>query len=202
MTAFAIVVAAILAAVLLWILFPLLRPAAPTDLKQTRKERRLASIVMAVLLPAVATGMYLALSNWDWETTQADTARMQDMEGLLQQLEAKLAANPRDVKGWTLLGNSYLRLQRYARAVDAFQQAYDLTQGKDIEVALSLGEALALMDEASLSGRAGQLIDQALRQCTQPSQGTLVWEPGGTAEGRFEAWTRSLAGIAGARTAG
>jgi cytochrome c-type biogenesis protein CcmH len=171
-TAFVIVVAAILAAVLLWILFPLLRPRG-IDPAQTRTERRISSVLLVIAVPAVAVGMYAGLSNWDWEARQQDAARMADMEGLLRQLEAKLADNPRDVKGWMLLGNSYLRLERFARAADAFQQAYDLTQGRDLEVILSLGEALALTDGASLTGRAGQLFDQAL--ATSPNHPKALW---------------------------
>jgi cytochrome c-type biogenesis protein CcmH len=172
-TGFVIVVAAALAAVLLWILFPLLRPRGAADSAQTRTERRISGAVIAIAVPALAIGMYAGLSDWDWEAREADAARMSDMEGLLRQLEAKLAENPRDVKGWTLLGNSYLRLQRYARAADAYQQAYDLTQGRDVEIVISLAEALAMTDEASLSGRAGELLERAL--ASAPNHPKALW---------------------------
>jgi len=171
-TGFVIVAAAVLAAVLLWILFPLLRPRA-ADAVQTRNERRISGAVIAIAVPALAVGMYAGLSTWDWEAREADATRLSQMDGLLRQLEAKLAENPRDVKGWTLLGNSYLRLERYARAADAYQQAYDLTQGRDVEIVISLAEALAMTDQASLSGRAGELLDRAL--ASEPNHPKALW---------------------------
>lgn len=161
------------AAALLWIIVPLLRAKATDETPASGKERRTSSILIALIVPVLAAAMYAGLSNWDWQATQVEASRSTEMDGLLQKLEAKLASNPDDVNGWLLLGKSYTKLGRYARAADAFQQAYDKSKGQDLEAIIGLGEALALTDEASLSGRAGQLFDTALARA--PDNPKALW---------------------------
>lgn len=173
MTAFAIICAAMLAAALLWITLPLLRPQAPIDPSGTRRERRTASVVMALSVSALAIAMYLGLTNWDWQAAETQAENNANVEDMLRQLEAKLASNPQDADGWLLLGRSYTAMGRYARAADAFQQAYDLTKGDNVEAIIGLGEALVLVDEASLAGRAGQLFDTALKKA--PTHPKALW---------------------------
>ena len=173
MTAFVIVCAVMLAAALVWLTAPLLRPKAPVDAASTRTERRTATAIVAIALSAVAGAMYVGLSNWDWKAVETETARNASVEDMLKGLEAKLAANPKDVDGWLMLGRSYTALSRFGRAADAYQQAYDLTRGENVEAIIGLGEALALTDEASLSGRAGQLFDAALQKA--PDHPKALW---------------------------
>lgn len=173
MTAFAIICAVMLAAALLWIMLPLLRPQAPVDPSGTRTERRAASAVLALSVSVLAIVMYLGLTNWDWRAAQTQAENNANVEGMLKQMEAKLASNPQDVDGWLLLGRSYTALGRYGRAVDAFQQAYDLTKGENVEATLGLGEALVMVDETSLAGRAGQLFDAALKKA--PTHPKALW---------------------------
>jgi cytochrome c-type biogenesis protein CcmH len=161
-TGFIIACAAMIAAALLWIVLPLLRTKAP-DAEDSRTERRVSAIVIAVFVPALAAALYMGLSNWNWsDEVAAQVAQGQQMDDLLQQLRAKLDRNPANVDGWLLLGKSYAKLERDALALDAFQHAYDQTKGENLEAVLGLGEALARTDEASLQGRAGQLFETAL----------------------------------------
>lgn len=46
-------------------------------------------------------------------------------------------------------GRSFVMMGRYPRAVDVYQQAYDLTKGEDVSALTGLAEALVLTDEAS-----------------------------------------------------
>jgi cytochrome c-type biogenesis protein CcmH len=172
-TVFVILSAAMLAAVVLWMALPLLRPKAEVDAAGTRSERRATTLVLAVIVPVMAAGMYAALSNWDWKKTEADQAAAADMEGMLEKLEEKLAADPDDATGWLLLGRSYAALGRFPRAAEAYQRAYDLTGGENVEAITGLGEALALTDQAALSGRAGQLFETALE--LEPSNPKALW---------------------------
>ena len=175
MTGFIIACAAMLAAALLWIVLPLLRTKA-ADADASRKERRISALVIALVVPALAAGLYLTLSKWKWSETAADVAREQQMDELLDKLKAKLAENPNDVNGWLLLGRSYGTMGRYALAVDAFQNAYDRSQGENVEAMVGLGEALAMTDEASLTGRAGRLFEAALAKA--PNHPKALWYGG------------------------
>ena len=163
MTGFIIACAAMIAAALLWILLPLLRTQS-ADADASRNERRWSAIAIAVIVPALAATLYLTLSKWNWNEAGAAIAREQQMDELLDQLKAKLAENPNDVNGWLLLGRSYSTVGKTALALDAFQNAYDKSGGENVEAMLGLGEALAMTDEASLTGRAGRLFEAAFEK--------------------------------------
>jgi len=173
LTPFIVVCAVMLTAVLVWIMLPLLRPKPPIDVAATRRERRIVSVIASISIAALAVTLYAHLSNWDWHAAENETAKNAEVDTLLQRLEAKLKADPSDVTGWMLLGRSYSTTGRFALAADAFQHAYDLTKGDNIEAVVGLGEALALVDEASLQGRAGKLFEQALS--VAPNHPKALW---------------------------
>src|SRR5690606_9551585 len=103
-------------------------------------------------------------------------SQLAGMEEAIRSLEAKLAKNPDNVDGWFLLGRSYMQMERYPRAADAFEQAYKLSKGENVEIVVALGEALALTYEASLTGRAGKLFDAALSMA--PEHPKALWYGG------------------------
>jgi cytochrome c-type biogenesis protein CcmH len=171
-TGFIIACAAMIAAALLWILLPLLRTKS-ADAGASRKERYISAIAVGLFVPALAAGLYVTLSKWNWSESEAAMAREQQMDDLLGKLKAKLAENPNDVNGWLLLGRSYGTMGRYALALDAFQNAYDRSRGENVEAIIGLGEALAMTDEAALTGRAGRLFDEALVKA--PNHPKALW---------------------------
>lgn len=179
MTTFIVICVAMLVAALLWMVLPLLRAqksSDSTELASYRSERRFSGLAVALLVPVLAVVMYAGLSNWDWKAAQIETTQAANMEQAIAGLEEKLKQNPDNVDGWLMLGRSYVAMGRYPRAADAFQQAYDLSKGQNVEVIIGLGEALALTDEASLSGRAGQLFDTALTMA--PNHPKALWYGG------------------------
>lgn len=182
MTAFIVVCVAMLLAALLWMVLPLLRTprqsgaSESTELASYRSERRFSGIAVALLVPVLAVLMYAGLSNWDWKAAQTESAQAANMEQAVAGLEAKLKENPDNLEGWIMLGRSYTAMSRYPRAADAYQQAYDLSKGQNVEAVIGLGEALALTDEASLTGRAGKLFDAAL--AVAPNHPKALWYGG------------------------
>jgi cytochrome c-type biogenesis protein CcmH len=172
-TAFIIACAVMTAAALVWVIVPLVRSRANVDDAGSRKERRISGVAIALSIPVLAAGLYAGLSNWNWQAAEQGAAMQANIDESLQSLRAKLAANPADIDGWLLLGRSYASLGQFAQAVDAFQSAYDRSQGQNIEAMIGLGEALALLDETSLAGRAGQLFEQALERA--PNHPKALW---------------------------
>lgn len=172
MTVFVLVCAAMIAAALLWILLPLWRRADADEAPSVR-ERGVASVVVALAVPAIAVAMYGMLSNWKWDEAQRQQEQTAQLDGMLRQLEDRLKSNPNDLNGWLLLGRSYATMGRYPLAVDAYQQAYDLSKGENIEATIGLGEALFFTDQASLGGRAGQLFEDALARA--PNHPKALW---------------------------
>jgi cytochrome c-type biogenesis protein CcmH len=174
-TLFIVLCALMVAVALGWLLWPLIRPreSSVEERTRTRLERRVSSIALVVAIPSLALALYAHLSNWDWKTTTAQQAQTQSMERSLRELEAKLKGNPNDVEGWMLLGRTYVAIGQAPKAVPAFQRAFDLTSGADVNATIGLGEALALSDEASLQGRAGDLFSAALERA--PNHPKALW---------------------------
>ncbi len=160
-----------IAAALLWILIPLWRAqsAGPTD----KRERRTSTVIVGLVIPALAIGLYAMLSNWNWDEVERARAQAGQMDEALHQLASRLEQNPNDVDGWLLLGRSYTAMGQSAQAVDAFERAYALTQGENLEATLGLGEALFMNDQSTLAGRAGQLFEAALARA--PNHPKALW---------------------------
>jgi cytochrome c-type biogenesis protein CcmH len=57
--------------------------------------------------------------------------------------------------------------------VKAYERAYELSKGENVDAILGLGEALVMLDESSLTGRASDLFDQALAKA--PNHPKALW---------------------------
>lgn len=167
MTGFAVAAAVMVLAALGVVLWPLLRA------KSTANRRWPGLAIAAVALPAIAVSLYLTLTNWVWDPAQAPSGVPPEIERMVSGLEARLQSNPTDVAGWLMLGRSYFQIDRYFKAADAYQQAYTLTQGKNIDAVVGLGEALAFADESMLPGRSAELFEQAY--ALTPDNPKVLW---------------------------
>jgi cytochrome c-type biogenesis protein CcmH len=166
-SSFAVVGGLMILAALAILLVPLLR-------SQPRKWS--AAMIVGSALPVLAVLGYSAWSNWSWDGATARNASMPPIEIMLEGLEAKLRTNPTDVAGWLLLGRSNFQLQRFPRAAEAYQQAYTLTEGKNVEAIMGLGEALAFADERQLTTRSAQLFERAMELA--PNHPKALWYSG------------------------
>ncbi|WP_157669809.1 c-type cytochrome biogenesis protein CcmI [Chitinibacter sp. GC72] len=82
------------------------------------------------------------------------------IEGMVKSLEAKMALEPDNVKGWLMLARSYRTLARYDEAVKAYEKAWPAVQKDAGEMARFAG-SLAVRDN-SFAGRPTQLLARAL----------------------------------------
>jgi cytochrome c-type biogenesis protein CcmH len=165
MTTFILIAAAMVLAVAALVALPLLsgRGVAP--------RAPWAALAVLVVLLGGAGGLYAKFSNWNWSQ-----AKVQSPEGspesMVATLERRLARNPDDLSGWLLLGRSYSVLAERAPemrplAVRAYEHANDLAKGENVEALQGLAEALVAQDDNELAGRAGDLIEKALRLAPQ-----------------------------------
>jgi cytochrome c-type biogenesis protein CcmH len=167
-----VVISAIMAiAAAIWIARPLITKT--TAESNVGRASLIGAAALVVFVPLIAAGLYARQTNWSWNQTAATAAQQGDVEAMVTQLEQRLQQSPDDLQGWLMLGRSYLALERPARAVDAYQKAYDLSKGEETEAVLGLGEALVLTDQSSLQGRAGQLFEQILSR--EPGNPTALW---------------------------
>lgn len=156
MTTFVVLGVVMVLAALALVLLPLFRAQSPA----TRHWP--AALIAGAALPVLAFVLYGVWSNWHWDGEPQTEGTSPAIAQMLATLKAKLEANPTDVNGWLLLGRSYFQLNRFSEAADAYQQAYTLTQGKDVEAVLGLGEALAFADERMLMSRSAELFERAV----------------------------------------
>jgi cytochrome c-type biogenesis protein CcmH len=86
---------------------------------------------------------------------------LQTVAQLLERAEARLAANPTDIRGWTVVAPVYMRLGRMDDAVIAWRNAARLAPD-DAAIKASLGEALTVAGDGVVSGEAKAWFEAAL----------------------------------------
>ncbi len=153
MNTFLIVAAAMAAIAAGLVAWPLLR----------ERQSRIAGALLAVFVLGAAAGLYPLWSNWNWHASaqSAGAAGGPDIAAMVGKLEKHLREEPSDLKGWLMLGRSYLALNRLDEAIVAYDRAHRL-DAKSADAALGLGEAMSLQAGGEISPPAAQLFEQAL----------------------------------------
>ena len=91
----------------------------------------------------------------------AKTGAPHAMEPMIAALEAKLKANPGDVEGWRMLGQSYFSLSRFGDATRAFARATALS-GNNADDWSALGEAIVYAHKDGVDADAAHAFERAL----------------------------------------
>src|SRR5882672_8894348 len=148
-----LVIAAVMAAIAAGaVALPLLRD----------RHSRLLGALLAVLVIGLAAGLYPLWSNWNWHPpAQADAAAGPDVAAMVAKLEKRLQDQPNDPEGWSMLGRSYLTLNRLDDAIVAYDHAHQL-DSKNADAAMGLGEAMSLRAGGDITAPAAQLFEEAL----------------------------------------
>jgi cytochrome c-type biogenesis protein CcmH len=144
-------------------------------------------------IPVVAVVLYLivgtsaALTGVPPQASSASASRtdgqmsQQGIEANVAALAKRLEQNPGDADGWAMLGRSYVSLERYGEASNAYEKAAEL-KADDADILTEYAFALAMTNGRKLQGRPTELIKQALRIAPENPK---VLQLAGTAE--FEA---------------
>lgn len=129
-------------------------------------NRRLG-FALAVMLPVAAFALYFWLGNPAAlvPAASAPGAAMagtgEDFEQLIRQVEEKTRANPADGEAWTVLARSYAFVERWPKALEAFEKAATLLP-QEASVLSGLAEAQALSGGGVMTARSMGLVQQAL----------------------------------------
>ena len=154
---------------------------------------RVAVYAVSFGIPVVAVVLYLivgtsaALSGVPPQASSASASRtdgqmtQQGIEANVAALAKRLEQNPGDADGWAMLGRSYVSLERYGEASNAYAKAAEL-KADDADILTEYAFALAMTNGRKLQGRPTELIQQALRIAPENPK---VLQLAGTAE--FEA---------------
>ena len=133
--------------------------AIAIPLYRTEKKLTTTSGLTILGVTAVASLLYMQIGT---PNIKSNPDSMPNINEMVATLALRLEGAPEDVNGWKMLGRSYLQLQNFGGAVEAYEKAVALEFGGNSQTLADLGEAVFLSDEISLSGRAGQLFEQAI----------------------------------------
>ena len=160
MTAFVILAALMTAVALGLVGWPLFRARGSDG-----RTALVVLLVVVVLVPAGAALLYRTVSNWNWDPAAMAAAYSgkQTLEDLAAKLEERLHQKPDDLESWLLLGRTRYVMQDLPKSVDAFSNAYRISNGQNVQAVIGYGETLAMTDQSTITGKAGQLFEEALR---------------------------------------
>src|SRR5580698_7585527 len=127
------------------------------------KQSRVLGALLAVIVVAAAAGVYPLWSNWNWHAPAQSRgpAGGPDVAAMVAKLEKHLADQPADLKGWIMLGRSYLALERLDEAIAAYDHAHRL-DANNAEASMGLGEAKSLRAGGEITPEAAPRFEQAL----------------------------------------
>ncbi|MCW9023129.1 MAG: c-type cytochrome biogenesis protein CcmI [Gammaproteobacteria bacterium] len=154
----------------------------------TASKNPILTTTVAVTIPLLALFMYSMIGPEELpeilmgqavSSSQADTghgqSQLPDINKMVTSLEQKLEADPGNGEGWYMLGRSYMYMQRYQGAAEAFKKAIALT-GEEPQLITDYAEAIALQHDGNLMGEPEKLIQQALS--LQPMHPKSLWLAG------------------------
>ena len=139
---------------------------------------------LALFVPIAAVALYLNLGTPNAEQLAKETAKPEvpltadgqpDIDKLVSSLHDKLRQNPDNEQGWYMLGRSYMMMQRFDGAIEAYENLYRL-QPEEPDVMLMLADALSMKQQGKMVGRPEQLINEALTKA--PTNTTALWLSG------------------------
>lgn len=141
-----------------------------------KSNGRWVAVMIAVLLPASAVGLYLklgspaAIAPEVKPVVAASSAAQKSPHGMsfdqirasAEELAARLEGNPGDGEGWATLARSHNVLGRFAEAATAYEKAVSLLPA-DAQLLADYADALAMSQGQKLDGKPFEIIKQALK---------------------------------------
>ena len=118
-----------------------------------------------------------------------------DVDTAVEKLAARLKADPGNVKGWAMLGWSYLGTAKYAEAAEAYRRAAALDP-KDLSFKSGLSQALMRQAGGKVTPEALAVIEEVL--AIDPTEPGARFDKGlaklqsGDAKGALDAWIAQL----------
>ena len=161
--------------------------------KKPEKLGRWAVAVLVFTIPVTAVLIYQHVgSNRLIPAPQAESgsgregispvrAQAPSIQEMVAKLATKLEAQPNDPKGWFMLARSYMAMNRYTEAANAYGRLHELV-GDQPEILVSYADALAMVHNGKLAGKPIELINKALE--LDPAQPQGLWLAGIAAEQR------------------
>ena len=128
-------------------------------------RRRLTAGAIAVVVPALAVAVYLTVGQPMLPEAGPAVAGNHDADDaqiakMIEQLSAKVAANPNDTQGLLLLARSYRQLGRFDESVDTYRKLAAVKP--DADSYAGLGEAITAAGNGAVTPEAHDAFYKAL----------------------------------------
>jgi cytochrome c-type biogenesis protein CcmH len=136
-------------------------------------------VVIAALVPVAAALLYGNWTTWRWDAGPPPQVTSVDdghsVNDAITALTDRLKAEPQDVEGWRMLGRSYMSIQRFPDAAEAFRRVVMLSAG-DTMAHVDYAEARLMTDQTGIAGPIGdEFIEMAK---TMPDNPKVAWYAG------------------------
>ena len=132
------------------------------------------AILLAVLLPLAAIMLYF---HWGasnkvvqafeiqkrTQEIKIQIARMGSPDKIIQELKMRVEANPKDARGWYLLGRLYFSAGQFQPAINAYKTANQL-KPNTAEIMTSYAESEFFLHNRKLTTQAHELLNKVLKQ--------------------------------------
>ncbi len=140
-----------------------------------RRQQRLSPLTVATVVAVVAlgAGLYAAIGSPE---APPDSAALPDIDDMVLALSKRLEDDPTDLRGWTMLGRSYMSLGNYTGAANAFERAIELESSQNAQTLVGLAEAILARDDSRIEGRVSALFESALS--IEPNNPTALFYGG------------------------
>ena len=158
---------------------------------QQKSRGRWMALAVMLAVPAASVVLYLVFGEYRViqnpglvsapTAAQIAAAPQMSMEEMESRIKERLQQSPEDVEGWFMLGRTYMAQQQYAKAVTAYQRAYDLLPN-EAGIMFALADALAMRNNGNLLGEPEALIQRGLELAPRFPNG--LWLAGLAAEQR------------------
>lgn len=189
------------------VVITLLWPSISTKAQAHDRLNKKTALGVMIGVPVLALLMYALVgqptqglsSPWGPASAPSQQAEAssrvtaQDIDRMVSTLAARLEKEPQNIEGWTMLGRSYLQLERYQQAVAVYERIQSVVE-KDPELLVSYAEALAGANGNSLKGKPTEILMQALS--LNPKHHMALWLLGSSAielkeySRAIQVWTR------------
>lgn len=145
---------------------------------------RVAFMILPLSVAALAFMATNGSMHWPAAQPRSADAGVPDIEQMVARLAQRLEANPDDPTGWAMLGRSYMVMQRFSAAAEAYAEANARATEPDADWLASQAEALGLARGQDLQGRPEALLERAL--ALDPYNMRALWLLALAAEARAE----------------
>ena len=147
----------------------------------TQKRSNLGMVVLlTIALPISAILLYQQfttyIANDEYNEQQKLAQQAQTIQQSIEALEQRLQDKPDDLEGWKILGQSYVVMQQFDKAVGAYSQAAALSDYSDPDLLVLLAETSSFANDGVFGTIENALLEQAL--AVNPKHERALWYAG------------------------